>query len=196
MQYLAETAGDVLENRVVPWTGSSWDAPRLMIYVDADHASDPDQTRSTTGGLTRVESVSGTTCLLAWLSRLQSVTALSTCEAELVAGNTYLASCGLPVAVLFERYVGYDIPITMWTDNEAFRCAARNPSTRLRYIVKTHRLRLGWLQDLVSLGVVTISRISSEDNPADIGTKPLARVRFAALRAAVGLRPGRFPVSA
>eukprot|EP00971_Amphidinium_carterae_P052973 1043463-Amphidinium_carterae.1 len=64
----------------------NFDDLKVLLYVDLDHAGASDRTQSTSGYVTCL-SVGGKMCLLDWGSKLQTSTATSSTEAELIAMN-------------------------------------------------------------------------------------------------------------
>lgn len=73
-------------------------------------------------------------------------------------------------------------------DNSAVRAViAREGVGRVKHL-STEAL---WMQQAVRAGIVSVHRVASDDNPADLGTKSLSRLRLDKLRERVGLR---FPI--
>ena len=139
----------------------------LNIYCDADWASDADR-----------KSVSGYVITLAhgavaWSSKKQSTVALSTAEAK------YMAATHCAKQVIWYRSllteVGLPLPSTstIFSDNQAAVSIVHHPEhhARTKHINIAHH----FLQDLVQDAVLNLVYITSEDNLADIFTKPLPK---------------------
>ncbi|KAJ3014167.1 hypothetical protein NUW54_g1378 [Trametes sanguinea] len=106
----------------------------FTLYTNADHAGCPDTGRSTSGFVIKMG-----TGAISWSSRLQSIVALSTTEAEFVAA----VSAGQEV--LWLRNL-----LTEWFDvsNLSALSVAKNPEHRGR--MKHLDLRFYWLRDEVA----------------------------------------------
>ncbi len=143
-------------------------APKLIGYADADFASDVDTRKSISG---QVFMYGGSP--VAWRSKRQSVTATSTTEAEYIA----LSECSktsMTLGNIVKELTDTDpFPIEICEDNRAASLIARNESSirRTKHIdVKYHHIK-----DLVDSNRILITDISSENQLADIFTKPLPR---------------------
>ncbi|CAE8660968.1 unnamed protein product [Polarella glacialis] len=143
----------------------------LTLYCDASYAGDEDQRKSTTGFALFLQGV-----LLLSGSKTQSVVALSTAEAELLAMNSAVKEALFARSLLEE--VGCErLPIRVYSDSSAgLAIASRTGLGRLRHVQVQHL----WLQDLVQTRDVKLLKIASTNNPADILTKqlPPAKVDF------------------
>ena len=115
--------------------------------------------------------------LVSWKSKKQQTVALSTCEAEYIA----LAETVQEGKILKQLCVDLGIlqvsnSILINVDNQGAIKLAKNPTfhKRSKYIdVKFHFIR-----SEVQQGTVSLSYVASEDNLADIFTKPVSRVRL------------------
>ena len=103
----------------------------FLTYSDADHAGDDDTLRST--GAYVVINVAGA---VDWSSKLQSVVAQSTTEAEYVAAVQADRTIAWMRNLLLE--LGYDLssPSTLFMDNNSSIAVAKNPEHhgRLKHI--------------------------------------------------------------
>jgi hypothetical protein len=149
-------------------------------YSDADHGGSPDSGRSTTGYLIKVG-----TGAVSWSSKLQSIVALSTTEAE------YIAAVETGKDIMWFRNIlsefGYKIsgPSTLHMDNQSAISVAKNPEHHGR--MKHLDLRFYWLRDQVDAGHITPKFIPTADMPADLLTKPLPRPKVEICRKLMGL---------
>ena len=71
-------------------------------------------------------------------------------------------------------------PISVKIDNDAARLAVQRPgqTSRTRHVEVRHF----WIREKITNGSFKVERISTDDNIADIGTKPLPSKRFETLR--------------
>lgn len=143
-------------------------APLFQTWVNADHITgDPDGGRSTTGYVTKIG-----TGAVSWSSKLQSIVALSTTEAEFVAAVRAGAD-----AIWFRQFLkelGYNIdqPSILHIDNQSAIQVAKNPEHhgRMRHL----DVRCFWLRDMVEKKKLGVSYIPTAEMTADILTKPLS----------------------
>jgi hypothetical protein len=151
-------------------------------YSDADHGGDP-QTMKSTGAYV----VKMGTGAVDWQSKLQSIVTLSTTEAEylsaVTAGQTILWYRNL-----FEElgYKSTDSSL-LYIDNQSAIQVAKDPEHHGR--MKHLDLRTYWLRETVEEGKIKVQHLSTQDMPADLLTKVLAKPRVAYLRALFGLGP-------
>ena len=135
----------------------------LNIYVDADWAGCPSTRKSTSGFIvTMMGSV------VQFGSRTQAVVALSSAESELYAIGTG-AQEGLHIANFIKEATTTKVNIRIHTDSTSGKSIA----TRIGSSKKAKHIDLKYLfiQQLVQSGVLSIHKISTHDNPADILTK-------------------------
>ena len=142
----------------------------LHAYVDADWAGCPDTRRSTTGYVIKLAGSP-----ISWSSRRQRTVAMSTCEAEYIAG--YKAT----QEIIWIQNMIYDLRITdlevtstpLLIDNNAALKLTRNPELHDR--TKHIGLKYHFLREMTLSGRINTQRVSSKDNLADLLTKPLPR---------------------
>ena len=150
-----------------------------IVYADSDHAGDYVDRKSTSGTCTFVGH-----CLTSWFSKKQTSLAISTTEAEYVsAGKACQQALWMKQAL-----VDYGIQlngITILCDNKGAIDLSKNPVQHSR--TKHIEIRHHFLRDNVQKGNISIEKVSSEDNIADILTKPLKREPFNLLRLGLGL---------
>jgi hypothetical protein len=151
----------------------------LYAYADADWASDLESQRSTMGYLVLL---SGTA--ISWNSRAQKMIALSSTKAEymslsntcrqLVWMRSFLKELGMLVGT-----------IPLCGDNQGAIFNASNPVQEKR--TKHIDIRFHYICEKVSDGEVTLHFVTTNQNPADIFTKNLARDNFLRCRSHLGI---------
>eukprot|EP00300_Choanocystis_sp_HF-7_P020192 c20530_g1_i5.p5 GENE.c20530_g1_i5~~c20530_g1_i5.p5 ORF type:complete len:155 (+),score=26.83 c20530_g1_i5:1840-2304(+) len=113
---------------------------------------------------------------LVWTSKLQATVAMSSMEAEFMAASAaateaiYLVFLGEEMGLPFEQ------PIRLCMDNLGALQMAENPAKHSR--AKHINLRVHYLREKVKEGLVELNHVSTNDNRADMLTKPLARIKF------------------
>ncbi|GKD64499.1 retrovirus-related pol polyprotein from transposon TNT 1-94 [Tanacetum coccineum] len=123
-------------------------------------------------------------CLTSWFSKKQTALAISTTEAEYVSTRK---ACQQALWMK-QALVNYDInldDILVLCDNKGAIDLSKNPvlHSRTKHIEIQHH----FFRDNVQKGNISIEKVSSEDNIADILTKPLKREPFNLLRLCLGL---------
>jgi len=136
----------------------------LNIYVDSDWAGCHQTRRSTTGF---VIELLGTCIHLG--SETQGVVALSSAEAEFYAISTGAQEALYVRNFIMEALHTKRVNVRIHTDSSAGKSMAtrQGVSKRARNIV----LKFIFIQDLTHGGVVSLHKIPTKDNPADILTK-------------------------
>ena len=149
----------------------------LIGFSDADWAGDR---HSTTGNLLVISGGA-----ISWLSRKQSVVALSTTETE------YAALCGATQEAVWLRRLLSNIQSTATTatiineDNQGTIAVARNPVSHAR--TKHIDIKFHYVCEALHDGSIDLVYCPTKDMTADILTKPLPRNRFESLRLKMGL---------
>jgi Reverse transcriptase (RNA-dependent DNA polymerase) len=153
----------------------------FISYTDADHGGNPDNGRSTSGYVVKMG-----TGAISWSSKLQSIVALSTTEAEYVAST----SAGQEILWLRNLFseLGYSLssPSPLWIDSNSALSVAKNPEHHGR--MKHLDLRFYWLRDEVEKGTIHIAHLRTDEMPADVLTKPLVRVKHERFVEMLGLK--------
>ena len=152
----------------------------FITYCDADHGGNKDNGKSTSGYMVRLGS--GVVC---WSSKLQSIVALSTTEAEYVAA----VAAGKEICWMKNllKEIGYPslTPSKLYIDNQSAIQVAKNPEHHGR--MKHLDLCYYWLRDKVDEKEIQPIYLQSEDMPADLLTKALPKPQVIKLREMMGL---------
>ncbi|GKA45509.1 hypothetical protein Tco_0738305 [Tanacetum coccineum] len=123
-------------------------------------------------------------CLTSWFSKKQTVLAISTIEAEYVsAGKACQQALWMKQAL-----IDYDVrldDVLIMCDNKGAIDLSKNPVQHSQ--TKHIEIRQHFLRDNVQKGHISIEKVSSVDNIADILTKPLKRESFNHLRIGLGM---------
>ncbi|GJU25848.1 retrovirus-related pol polyprotein from transposon TNT 1-94 [Tanacetum coccineum] len=150
-----------------------------IVYANFDHAGDYVDRKSTSGVCTFMGC-----CLTLWFSKKQTALAISTTEAEYVsASKACQQALWMKQALVDYNIVLDDIPVLC--DNKGAIDLSKNPVLHSR--TKHIKIRHHFLSDNVQKGNIFIEKVSSEDNIANILTKPLKREPFNLLRLGLGL---------
>ncbi|KAI2494579.1 hypothetical protein MHU86_19949 [Fragilaria crotonensis] len=178
------------EGLILDPTNASFDC-----FVDADFCGtwnpetaegDASTSKSRTGFVIKYAG-----CPIVWQSKLQTETALSTTEAEYIALSSSLREV-ISLMELLKEAKAHGIPnvnveprihCKVFEDNSGALAMAQTPKMRPRtkhLNVKYHHFR-----NHVASGEITLHPVASEDQQADIYTKPLATVLFTKLRKAI-----------
>ena len=148
-------------------------------YVDSDYAGDLDKSKSTSGYVFTL--VGGA---VSWVSKLQSIVATSTTEAEYVAA-TQASKEAIRLQMLLEELEHKQEKIALFCDSQSALHLAKNPA----FHSKTKHIRVQYhlVCEKVKEGSVDIQKIHTKDNLADIFTKPINNDKFTWCRSSIGL---------
>nr|GEW82884.1 hypothetical protein [Tanacetum cinerariifolium] len=150
-----------------------------IIYADFDHAGDYVDRKSTSG----VCMFMGC-CLTYWFAKKQTALAISMTEAEYVSAEK---ACQQALWMK-QALIDYDIcldNISIMCDNKGVIDLSKNPVQHFR--TNHIEIRHHFLRDNVQKGNISIEKVASEDNIADIFTKPLKCKVFKYLRLGLGM---------
>ena len=151
---------------------SAGKAQHLIGYSDADHANDSSTRRSNTGY-----------CIfygggpISWKCARQPIVTLSTTEAEYVSGCE-LTKQLIPIRELLIELgdMREGAPAKIMIDNLSTIKIAKDESAQHR--TKHIDVRAKWLTEQFHAKKITIDHIRSDEQVADILTKPLAKTKF------------------
>lgn len=153
---------------------------KVIGYTDADHARDPESSRSVTGYAFMLANGAVT-----WKSEQQSHVTLSTAESE------YVALCeGVKEAIwlhnlLEEIGYGQSNKIEMLCDNLSTIRWVKNPQQHHR--TKHINKKLHFVREIYQEGEIQLEHVNGDDQLADVFTKPLSAIKFNLNIARLGL---------
>ena len=166
-------AGDELPPNMPEARGAK---AKVTVYVDADHAHCTLTRRSVTGIILFVNNTP-----IKFISKMQKTVETSTYGSELVASRI-----AVDLAIEYRytlRMLGVPIdgPVRMYGDNNAVVLNTTLPSSQLKKkhcAIAYHRVR-----EAMAAGIIEFFHVPSEENVADILTKPLGNQAFHRLAA-------------
>ncbi|PRQ53257.1 putative RNA-directed DNA polymerase [Rosa chinensis] len=148
-------------------------------YTDSDWAGNVDDRRSTSGGCFFVGNN-----LVSWHSKKQNCVSLSTAEAEYIAAG----SCCTQMLWMKQMLNDYGFPqgkLSIFCDNTSAINISKNPVQHSR--TKHIDIRYHFIRDLVDANILELEFIPTENQLADLFTKPLDNLRFESLRKSIGV---------
>ncbi|GKU96896.1 hypothetical protein SLEP1_g10077 [Rubroshorea leprosula] len=152
----------------------------LFGFTGSDFARDLDDRKSTSGYVF----IMGIAAI-SWTSRKQSIVTLSTTEAEFVAATTCACQAIWLRKVLEELQVKQEGPMLIFCDNSSTIKLSKNPVLHGR--CKHMDVKFHFLRDLTNEGVIDLVYCRTEDQIADIFTKPLKLSAFRRQRELLGV---------
>jgi len=150
-------------------------------FTDSDWAGDTNDRHSTTGYAFFLGDG-----LINWVSEKQRVISLSSTEAEYIS-----LSQGAKEAIWLRSFLEEieiqdgTVPTNIFVDNTSAISLAKNPVFHKRS--KHIQVRYHHIRELVSEGQINIEYVRTEDQKADILTKPLSKGKFERQRTMLGL---------
>lgn len=151
----------------------------LIGYCDADFAGCKVERKSTSGSCLFFSG-----CLISWNSKKQNSIALSTAEAEYIAGG----ACVAQVLWLKNQLQDYGInleKIPVYCDNTSAINLAKNPIVHSR--TKHIEVRHHFIRDHIMKNDIDLKFVETSNQIADIFTKPLTGERFNVLVRELGM---------
>jgi len=145
-------------------------------YADADWAGDHRDRKSISGWVAKINGDP-----ISWSSKKQRVVALSTCEAELYATSAALQEVLWIRSMLAELGLNCSAGSTVYGDNQSAISVSKNgvKGERTKHIdIKYH-----FITDTIDKQKVKLQWIPTQQQEADIFTKPLGSEIFSRLRA-------------
>ena len=152
----------------------------LIAYTDSDYAGDLNDRKSTSGYVFLLSSGA-----VSWLSKKQPIVTLSTTEAE------FVAAAGCASQVVWMRRVLDQLghlqgrSTIVMCDNSSTIKLSKNPVMHGRS--KHIDVRFHFLRELANDGVIELLHCGSEDQIADVMTKPLKLDSFQKFRRLMGM---------
>jgi hypothetical protein len=153
------------------------DMSHIKSYSDSDWAGDTTDRKSTSGFI----------CYLGnspvhWTSKKQKCTSASTFESEYIALSD-AARETLLMKRRAESVMEIDVPAEVLCDNQAAEIVAKGGSGYVSRGAKHIDLKYHIVRDLVESKELQVNRVDTNDNVADVFTKPLVKVPFTYHRA-------------
>uniref|UniRef100_A0A2N9G770 Integrase catalytic domain-containing protein n=1 Tax=Fagus sylvatica TaxID=28930 RepID=A0A2N9G770_FAGSY len=152
---------------------------KLFGYSDSDWAGDMDDRKSTTGFVFYMGDTTFT-----WTSKKQPIVTLSTCEAEYVAATSSVCHAVWLRSLLKELHMSQEEATEIFVDNKSALALAKNPVFHDRS--KHIDTRYHFIRECIARKEVQLEFVKSQDQVADIFTKPLKYDTFYKLRALLG----------
>jgi hypothetical protein len=164
----------------ITYRGSGGDSVALMGFADADFAGDKLTSRSTGGWAFTLAGGA-----IAWSSRKQTTIALSSTEAEYMAECAASRHASWARSFLNELGFSQDEPTKIFVDNQPSMSIAEKPTHHAH--TKHIRVQFHYVRELIELGDVKLSHVTTDEQPADIFTKSLGRLKFLKFRGMLGI---------
>ncbi|KAH9687012.1 hypothetical protein KPL70_014605 [Citrus sinensis] len=139
-------------------------------FVDSDFAGDLDRRRSLAGYLYMLDG-----CLINWKASLQHVVALSTTEAEYTAAAEAVKEALWLKGLISELGMSQKT-VDVFCDSSSAIYLSKNPAHHEN--TKHIDIKLHFIRNVVSMGVVRMVKIHTDRNPADMLTKVVTTAKF------------------
>ena len=153
---------------------------RLVGYSDSDWGGDVDDRKSTSGFVFFIGETAFT-----WMSKKQPIVTLFTCEAEYVAATSCVCHAIWLRNLLKELNLPQEEPTKIFVDNRSAIALAKNPVFHDRS--KHIDTRYHYIRECVTKMDVQLEYVKTNDQVADIFTKPLKREDFIKMRSLLGV---------
>jgi len=127
----------------------------IVGYLDSDWGGDLDKRKNISGNCFMIGKI-----FYLWLSKKQSIVALSTCAVEYVAATSTCQSSWLS-NIMTQIGFNLDVPITIYVDNVSAINLAKNPI--FHQISKHIDIRYHFLRDQVGKNMIKLEYCISED---------------------------------
>jgi hypothetical protein len=152
-------------------TYSSNLSPYTSGYVDSDYAGDIATAKSTSGYIFFIAGGPFT-----WRSKLQTIIAQSTTEAEYIALNLASKEAVYIIALLKELGYYNQTKFPIYVDNKSAIDLSENPVFHER--TKHINVKYHYIRNLINSGIIDVIYINTEEQKADGFTKPLEKVKY------------------
>ncbi|KAH9719925.1 hypothetical protein KPL70_005931 [Citrus sinensis] len=144
---------------------------KLVGYSDSDWGGDVDDQKSTTGFVFFMGDTAFT-----WMSKKQPIVTLSTCEVEYVAATSSVCHAIWLRNLPNELGLPQEKPTEIYVDNKSAIVISKNPVFHDRS--KHIDTRYHFIRECIARKEVQIKYVKSQDQAADIFTKPLKQEDF------------------
>jgi hypothetical protein len=118
---------------------------------------------------------------VSWKTQLQRIVTLSTFEAELVAVTEAAKEAIFLRKLLHDFKITSSKPIQIKMDNQGVITVAQNPKEHQR--TKHLDVRIQKLREWIEAREISLTYVKTDDNTADLFTKPLVGSKFHTLKA-------------
>lgn len=163
------------------WYGKPGATTELFGYTDADWAGDKNDRKSTSGNVFLFGGGP-----ISWSAKKQTAVALSTAEAEYVAAAHAVQEV-IWLRQLFESLQVQQLqPTVLFVDNQAAIALGKNPVFHAR--TKHVDIKVHFVREEQSKGVVDLRYCTSQENVADIFTKGVSKEVLERHRSALAIR--------
>jgi hypothetical protein len=153
------------------------------LFTDADFAADLDKRRSTTGAVMLMQGAA-----ILWISKLQSIVATSTAEAEFIAAAMGTKS-GLWVRKLLGELYGNVEPLNLRVDNQPAVILISEHTAGQPGRTKHIDIQFQFIRDRFQRGDLSVTFVPTAKQHADMFTKQLGGPEFRKHRSVVmGIR--------
>eukprot|EP00253_Pinus_taeda_P004619 PITA_04619 len=160
---------------------SSFESFMLTSYTDSDWAGSVDDKKSTSGYVFHMGSGA-----ISWASKKQLVVSLSTAEAEYVAATVAACQAVWLRRVLRDLCHEQENETTIYCDNSSAIALSKNSVFHKK--TKHIDTKFHFIRELVNNGEIVLQHWRTEDQLADILTKPLAKKSFDHFRKCLGMQ--------
>ena len=173
VSYINETVGVCLHG----WVGDTIENIKMVLYCDADLASDRNDHKSTSGVYLCLQGPRTFVPVAAYCRKQTSVSE-STPEAEIVALHDGLTKQGIPGLVLWEEIKGQAAQLTVAEDNQAaVRVVISGKNPNMRYLSRTQRIDIARLNQFYENKLFSFVDCPTEYQAANMMTKAISDSR-------------------
>ena len=154
--------------------GGGAKGPYQVAYSDSDWACCKETRKSRTGCIVFLGNGP-----VAWYSKMQTIVALSSFEAEYIAYVPTIQLCNHIRKILKSiniPNVKFIYGVSVWSDNQAALATSKNPVNHQRS--KHFHMKYAYIQEEVSRGAVVMGYTTSATNHADVCTKAVGSKIF------------------
>lgn len=153
---------------------------KLVGFSDSDWGGSIDDMKSTSGYCFTLGSG-----IFSWSSKKQEIVAQSTAEAEFVAATSAVNQALWLRKILIDLNLEQEASTEILVDNQAAIAISQNPVFHGK--TKHFNIKLFFLRGVQKDGAVTLVYCRTEDQIADVFTKPLSVSKFEFLRSKLGV---------
>ncbi|CAG7831714.1 unnamed protein product [Allacma fusca] len=147
----------------------------VEIYTDASYKDLKPSNKTTEGFIIKVFGD-----VISWAARKRRRRVTSTCEAEFRVLNEGIREMKCIQSTIKSVMRDYIYPVVAFCDSEsAIKCTTVTSKPKLKHVIEEEEQLV---RECVKYGEVRIMKIDTEDQLADICTKPLGLARFVKLR--------------